>query len=44
MTVLITGGRVIGFHLSKKLLLNGIDVIGVDNINTYYDPKLKLRV
>ncbi len=43
MTVLITGAAgFIGFHLSKKLLLNGIDVIGVDNINNYYDPKLKI--
>ena len=43
MTVLITGAAgFIGFHLSKKLLLNGIDVIGIDNINNYYDPKLKI--
>ena len=41
-TVLVTGSAgFIGFHLAKKLLDNGISVIGIDNINSYYDPTLK---
>jgi len=31
-----------GFHLSKSLLDDGIEVLGIDNLNDYYDPKLKL--
>ena len=31
----------IGMHLSKALLEQGYDVIGVDNLNDYYDTKLK---
>ena len=39
---LITGGAgFIGFHLSKRLLDEGHTVIGIDNLNNYYDPKLK---
>ena len=42
MTVLVTGSAgFIGFHLSKKLLNNGITVIGIDNLNNYYDVNLK---
>ncbi len=42
MTVLITGAAgFIGFHLSKRLLEDGTDVIGFDNLNSYYDPLLK---
>ena len=42
MTILITGAAgFIGFHLSKYLLKSGISIIGVDNFNKYYDPKLK---
>lgn len=40
---LITGSAgFIGFHLSKRLLEAGHDVIGIDNINDYYDINLKL--
>ena len=40
--VLVTGAAgFIGFHLSRKLLDNGIKVVGLDNLNDYYDPKLK---
>jgi len=40
--ILVTGAAgFIGFHLSKSLLEDGYDVLGVDNINDYYDPKLK---
>lgn len=41
-TYLITGAAgFIGFYLSKKLLEKGCTVIGVDNINDYYDVNLK---
>ena len=40
--ILITGAAgFIGFALSLKLLELGYEVIGVDNINDYYDPQLK---
>ena len=39
---LITGtAGFIGFYLSKKLLEQGCSVIGIDNINDYYDVNLK---
>lgn len=39
---LVTGGAgFIGFHLSKSLLEKGAVVIGFDNMNDYYDVKLK---
>ena len=42
MKILITGGAgFIGFHLCKKLLEQGVKVIGYDNVNDYYDVKLK---
>ena len=42
MTILVTGAAgFIGFHLSKKLLINKEKVIGIDNLNDYYDPQLK---
>jgi len=38
----ITGSAgFIGFHLSLKLLKNGYQVIGIDNLNNYYDINLK---
>jgi len=40
---LVTGSAgFIGFHLVKELLLRGYDVIGLDNINEYYDVELKI--
>lgn len=43
MIVLVTGAAgFIGMHVCKALLLRGDSVIGVDNLNDYYDPKLKL--
>ena len=44
--VLVTGvAGFIGFHLSKRMLAAGIEVVGVDNMNDYYDPSLKrLRI
>jgi UDP-glucuronate 4-epimerase len=42
MKVLVTGAAgFIGFHVSQKLLERGDTVIGLDNINDYYDPTLK---
>tara|TARA_B100000029_G_scaffold154352_1_gene149621 strand:+ start:1524 stop:2546 length:1023 start_codon:yes stop_codon:yes gene_type:complete len=42
MKVLVTGiAGFIGFHLSKALLERGDEVVGIDNINNYYDPSLK---
>jgi UDP-glucuronate 4-epimerase len=42
MKVLITGAvGFIGFHLSKKLLDQSYQIIGIDNLNDYYDPRLK---
>jgi UDP-glucuronate 4-epimerase len=42
MTALVTGSAgFIGFHLSRRLLECGDRVIGVDNLNSYYDPALK---
>ncbi len=42
-TVLVTGAAgFIGHHLSKLLVKEGYKVVGLDNINDYYDPNLKL--
>jgi UDP-glucuronate 4-epimerase len=41
-TVLVTGAAgFIGFHLSRRLLTEGYDVVGIDNMNPYYDINLK---
>ena len=42
MKVLVTGAAgFIGFHLSEKLLKEGHTIVGIDNINDYYDVNLK---
>jgi UDP-glucuronate 4-epimerase len=42
MSVLVTGAAgFIGFHVSKLLLEKGETVVGIDNLNDYYDPRLK---
>ena len=42
MKILVTGSAgFIGFHTSKRLLDSGYDVIGLDNLNNYYDINLK---
>ncbi|MEO0902173.1 MAG: NAD-dependent epimerase/dehydratase family protein [Bacteroidota bacterium] len=42
MRILVTGAAgFIGFHVSKKLINQGYSVVGLDNINDYYDINLK---
>jgi len=41
-TILVTGvAGFIGFHLARQLAADGWNVVGVDNLNDYYDPRLK---
>lgn len=41
--ILVTGAAgFIGFHVSLALLARGAQVVGIDNLNAYYDPALKL--
>lgn len=43
MKILVSGAAgFIGFHLTSRLLSEGHEVVGVDNLNSYYDPTLKL--
>jgi UDP-glucuronate 4-epimerase len=43
MTILVTGvAGFIGSHVAHTLIHKGHDVIGVDSLNSYYNPKLKL--
>src|SRR5690349_10368962 len=40
--ILVTGAAgFIGFHVAQRLAAHGRPVIGVDNLNPYYDPSLK---
>src|SRR5471030_1012271 len=40
--ILVTGAAgFIGFHVARRLLKNGRQIVGLDNLNPYYDPKLK---
>ncbi|MBB6449895.1 UDP-glucuronate 4-epimerase [Geomicrobium halophilum] len=42
MKVLVTGtAGFVGMHFAKRLLSDGYDVVGVDNLNDYYDVQLK---
>ena len=42
MKILVTGvAGFIGYHMAKKLIANGHDVTGLDNLNDYYDIQLK---
>ncbi len=41
-TVLVTGAAgFIGYHVARRLLADGSRVVGLDNLNAYYDPALK---
>ncbi len=40
--ILVTGAAgFIGFHLSRRLLEEGLEVVGLDIVNDYYDPTIK---
>jgi UDP-glucuronate 4-epimerase len=40
--ILVTGAAgFIGFHLSRRLLEEGTTIVGIDNLNDYYDVNLK---
>ena len=40
--ILVTGAAgFIGFHVARRLVQDGRDVVGIDNLSPYYDPKLK---
>jgi UDP-glucuronate 4-epimerase len=42
LKVLVTGAAgFIGYHVCRRLLDRGDEVVGVDNVNDYYDPRLK---
>jgi UDP-glucuronate 4-epimerase len=42
LKILLTGAAgFIGFHTARKLLARGDEVVGLDNLNDYYDPNLK---
>jgi UDP-glucuronate 4-epimerase len=42
MKMLVTGAAgFIGFHTARRLLGRGDEVVGIDNMNSYYDPALK---
>ena len=44
ISILVTGcAGFIGHGITKKLLNNGFKVIGIDNLNHYYDKNLKLK-
>src|ERR1700722_16892016 len=43
MKILVTGAAgFIGYHVSQGLLARGDEVVGLDNMNDYYDPRLKM--
>jgi UDP-glucuronate 4-epimerase len=43
LKILVTGiAGFIGFHVAKRLLFEGYEVVGFDNLNDYYDVQLKI--
>mgnify|MGYP001317958043 FL=1 len=44
MKILLSGAAgFIGYHLSKELIKNNNEVVGIDNLNNYYDKKHKIK-
>ena len=42
--ILVTGSAgFIGMHLCKSLLEDGYEILGIDNLNSYYDKQLKRK-
>lgn len=42
MKMLVTGvAGFIGMHVARRLLEQGVEVVGIDNLNDYYDVRLK---
>ena len=42
MKILITGvAGFIGFHVARKLISKNFKIIGIDNLNNYYEVSLK---
>ncbi|MER8950802.1 NAD-dependent epimerase [Mesorhizobium sp. M0959] len=42
MKILVTGAAgFIGYHVSKRLLERGDEVVGIDSVNSYYEPEIK---
>ncbi len=42
MRTLVTGAAgFIGYHVAARLLADGQEILGIDNLNHYYDPRLK---
>ena len=42
--ILLTGSSgFIGFHVAENLLKNNYEIIGIDNHDGYYDPKIKIK-
>jgi nucleoside-diphosphate-sugar epimerase len=40
--VIVTGAAgFLGYHLAQRLIRQGVEVLGIDNLNNYYDPALK---
>ena len=44
MKILITGSAgFIGYHVTRHLLSDGMQILGIDNLNNYYNQNLKLE-